>query len=365
MGWDKGANRYYLHPIVRGVVLSELPDDLRHDVYATLHAHFAPLPKIYAGDVTKIEDLTSTIELYNTLIGMERYDDALDLFDAHLDEPLLYRLSANHLRAELLEMLFPDGLDQLPHLNEPSAQGYALNSLALAYQFRGEPKHSTPLFHLYVLTAQRSDAQREIVVGLCNLSDAQLLSGMIHDSEFNARRALEITLKPGHNSEEGLCLDVYGLALITRGVSRESESALERALRVGMHNNDQQEQGIDVNSLSQHALWQNRYSVALQLAERAWKLAHVKLNERDFIVAARLQGGAALGLKDYAQAGERLHHALARAGAVNLVEEELPALVALADLRRRQGDLKVARDLLDDVWEPAERGPYPLIHADV
>ncbi len=49
---------------------------------------------------------------------------------------------------------------------------------------------------------------------------------------------------------------------------------------------------------------------------------------------------------------------------MNLAEEELPALVALAELRRRQGDLKAARELLDDVWEPAERGPYPLIHAD-
>ena len=364
MGWDKRANHYYLHPIVRGVVFSEIPDNSRNAMYATLHAYLAPLPKIYAGDVTSIEDLTSTIELYNTLIGLERYDDALDLFDAHLDEPMLYRLSANRQRAELLEMLFPDGPDQLPHLNEPDAQGYALNSLALAYQFRGEPEHSIPLFDLYVMTAQRSDAQRELVVGLCNLSDAQLLSGMIHNSESSARRALEITRKQPDSLEEELCLGAYGLSLTTRGDSRESESALRRALRASMHNNDQQAQGIYVNRLSQHALWQNRFSVAMQLAERAWKLAHVKLNESDFIVAARLQGGAALGLKDYAKADERLHHALARARAVNLVEEELPALVALAELRWRQGDMKAARELLDDVWESAERGPYPLVHAD-
>jgi len=66
----------------------------------------------------------------------------------------------------------------------------------------------------------------------------------------------------------------------------------------------------------------------------------------------------------FAQAEERLHHALTRARAVNLVEEELAALVALAELRRRQRDLEAARELLDDVWEPAERGPYPLDHAD-
>jgi ATP/maltotriose-dependent transcriptional regulator MalT len=49
---------------------------------------------------------------------------------------------------------------------------------------------------------------------------------------------------------------------------------------------------------------------------------------------------------------------------VNYVEEELPALSGLAELRRRQCDLKAARELLDDVWESAERGPYPLLHAD-
>ena len=38
--------------------------------------------------------------------------------------------------------------------------------------------------------------------------------------------------------------------------------------------------------------------------------------------------------------------------------------MALAELRRRQGDAKAARELLDDVWELAERGPYRLSHAD-
>ena len=67
---------------------------------------------------------------------------------------------------------------------------------------------------------------------------------------------------------------------------------------------------------------------------------------------------------DDVAADERLHHALTRARAVNLAEEELPALTALAELRRRQGRPDEARELLDQVWEGAERGPYPLHHAD-
>src|SRR5260370_32640968 len=46
------------------------------------------------------------------------------------------------------------------------------------------------------------------------------------------------------------------------------------------------------------------------------------------------------------------------------MEEELPSLIGLAELRRRQGDLKAARELLDDAWEPAARGPFRLVHAD-
>jgi hypothetical protein len=96
---------------------------------------------------------------------------------------------------------------------------------------------------------------------------------------------------------------------------------------------------------------------------------------------------------------ERLHHALTRARACQLVEEELPTLIALAELHhatavatvtrpwaegasglesnsasprsgeRGYGDrgeerLVEAKRLLDDVWDRAERGPYPLFHAD-
>lgn len=38
--------------------------------------------------------------------------------------------------------------------------------------------------------------------------------------------------------------------------------------------------------------------------------------------------------------------------------------IATVELQRQQGNLEEARALLDDVWEPAERGPYPLFHAD-
>ncbi len=147
LGWDKRGNRYDLHPIVRGVVWGGLTDDMRRDVYTTLHAHFEAMPKIenYL-QVESLEDLTPAIELYNTLIGLGRYDDALVVFRVRIEDAALYRLNASSLGVDLLEMLFADGLEQLPRLSNPRAQGYMLNSLALLYKSLGQPARAVALY---------------------------------------------------------------------------------------------------------------------------------------------------------------------------------------------------------------------------
>ena len=199
---------------------------------------------------------------------------------------------------------------------------------------------------------------------MCNLSNTLRLVGALRESEAAARRALVITREQSNRTQEATSLNWLGLTLAALSIARESESALQRALEIDSANGGAQAQGVDIDYLAQRALWFGDSTAALVFADRAWELAHNAQYESDFIRAARLQGTAALGLNDFANADERLHHARTRARAVNFVEEQLPAFVALAELRRRQKDLKAARELLDDVREPAERGPYPLFHAD-
>jgi hypothetical protein len=365
VGWDKRANRYDLHPLVRGVVWSGLGEDTQRGVYTSLHAHFEALPMIdnYL-EVNSLDDLTPPIELYNSLIGLGRYDDAFLVFHDRLEKATLYRLSASRQRVELLEMLFPDGLDQLPRLSMIAAQAFALNALALAYQSSGQPAHASLLFSRQKTMCSEMEDEHKLSISLSNLSHPLRLSGELYDSEAAARRALLITRKRDSSSEEAIRLLLLGLALMTRGITNESESALQRSLRIFVAKSLRQYEGVANFFLAHKALWLGEFVILLSFANRAWELAHVLNFEGDFIRAARLQGEAALGLNDFATADERLHHALTRARVVNLVEEELPALVALAELRRRQGDAKAARELLDDVWEAAERGPYPLVHAD-
>src|SRR5205085_8226458 len=130
-------------------------------------------------------------------------------------------------------------------------------------------------------------------------------------------------------------LNLVGWTLAARRVINESESALLRALRIDMAQVNGQAEGSDHCFLAQRKLWLGEFPTALSFATRAWELAHIQNLEADSIRAARLQGEAAVGLNDLAIADERLHHALTRARIANLVEEELPALIALAELRQK------------------------------
>jgi tetratricopeptide (TPR) repeat protein len=365
VGWDKAANRYDLHPIVRAVVWQALDARAQQDIYSALHSYFDAAPRPPAWEqVESLEDLTPGIELFHMLIGLERYEDAFVVFQEHLSRATHFRLSANRQQAEWLERLFPDGVETPPRLTNLWAQSYTLNELALSYKNSGEPGRAEPLYRRAVEIDERERFGAGAAVKLRNLSSALRLSGHLREAETAACRALWIDRELGNRFQEGISLYRVGLALAACGAASPAAVTLCRALNIKIAQKHTQSEGIINALLAQRCLWLSQPGEALPLAQRAWELAHVRRIERDFIRASRLHGEAALGLGDLSTATERLHHALTRARAVNYVEEELPALTALAELHRRQQHYDTTRELLEQVWAPAERGPYPLLHAD-
>jgi ATP/maltotriose-dependent transcriptional regulator MalT len=133
---------------------------------------------------------------------------------------------------------------------------------------------------------------------------------------------------------------------------------------IGKQEGGRHSSSVQAAYIAELLLWQGDAANAGHWADRAWQLADTLRNEQDFIHAALLQGKAALRCDGQDHAEERLHHALARSRACNVVELELPALIAIAELELARGNPKAARERLDEVWEPAEEGPYPLQQAD-
>lgn len=369
LGWERAANRYDLHPIVRGVVWGTLEGGERETVLHRLHDHIRAQPLVEDWQqVESLADLAPAIELYDKLIGLRQWQAAYELFADRIEQATLWRLGAARRRLELLRPLFADPENDPPQgpprLAAARQQSWTLNALALAYQLSGRPGAAVGLFQQAAAIDEREGDQGNLTVDLYNLSDAQRLSGGLHGAEGSARRALGLARGLGHEFREAVSLFTLGLALTALGDGRAAAEALGRSEGLFQQQRHQQFEGVVVASRAEFALHQGQAAEALALAERAVRLAQVRRHERDLIRAARLQGTAALHLGDKATADERLHHALHRARAIDLAEEELPALCALAELRRRQGDAAGARELLDQIREPAERGPYPLFHAD-
>lgn len=365
IGWDRRANRYDLHPVVRGVVWSAVKPTDKQATYSAMQVYFEAAPKIEEEDVNSLEDLTPAIELYHALIGLGKFEEAYIVFRDRINEATHFRLGTSRQRVELLEKLFPDGLDRPPRLTNPAQQAFTFNALAIAYQTSGEPGKSCIFFYeKYIETSEKRDSQENVAIGLGNLSDALRLSGRLQEAATAARRALAIGREEKDRFQEAVSLQLLGLATAAAGQREESRAFLEESKKIWMEQNDEQGVCLSEAYLAQHALWFSDPTAAKAFADRAWELAPVQRNERDFVSSARLQGAAALGLSEHATASERLHHALTRARAINLVQEELPALTALAELARQQGHPVQARELLEDAWGPAERGPYPFEQAD-
>jgi hypothetical protein len=361
LGWDRRANRYDLHPIVRGVTWGGLGNPDKQGIYETLSAHFESLPMIdrdHWWEVNSLEDLTPAIELYNTLIGLGHYDEAAKLFYNRLSGALLYRLVAMRLSVELLEMLFPNGINQLPRLNSQNFQAYVLNELALSHG--DQPGHAASLFRRNIAIREKLGNLEGAVIGLDNLSKVLYSSGALRESEAIARRAVLIARQLPNKIYESNSLLGLGLTLAVRGMKVDSAKTLDRSLTLANHTGAYK--AYDYQAM--RAVWFGEYADAQMLANLAMAYCQVRRDEWCMIRAERLQGEAAIGLGDLLTAGEHLFHALGRTRSVNLMEEELLSLSGLAELKRIQGDLRAARELLDDVWEPAERGPFTLILAN-
>lgn len=254
-------------------------------------------------------------------------------------------------------------MDAAPRLEKARDQGYTLNTLALAYKV-SEPGRATPLFRRAAEINESEKDALNLAVSLCNLAETLWPSGQLREAESAGRRAIQLGRETNDWYPQNMGEGWRGIVLAICGKPTDSEITLQRSVAISISEEMQQGEGVYSAFLAQRYLWFGQPREALSLVQQAWELAHVQRFERDCIRAARLHGEAALGLGDLATAEERLHHALTRARAVNLVEEELPALTALAELHRQRQQFGSARELLEQVWAPAERGPYPLFHAD-
>jgi len=336
LGWDKRANRYDLHPIVRNVVWQALGSRAQKTIQRKLSGYFSFVVTNTRSAPESIDDLTPAIELYRTLVALDRLYEAYDVFRNRLHHAT-HRLCALTLRLELLKPLVESPNNNLPRLDSPEELVDILNALGQAYAGLGQI--DTALHYLH--SAHFLSIESPILGGpyrrfLRNLSRVSLLGGRIFGAQHHALAALprlarkyEVEIVYPEN------LATAGIVLAARGLQEKSDVAFKRAFQF-LHQRSV-EGGLDliVSALAQARIWLRRLDSNIESLLETVAILKTSEYEADLIRVARLRGEVALILGN-ADAADHLNLALVRSRAVNFVEEELPALIALAELRRQR-----------------------------
>ncbi len=365
IGWDREANRYDAHPIVRGVVWKLTETQNQRAVYAALEAHFEPMT--VPDSVETLAELAPAIERYHTLLGLGRYDDAVNLFWDRLDHPTLFRLAAHRERISWLERLFPDGIERLPALTKDRDKHAAMDGLAQSYQLSGQPGRAARLYKSAIEVSSPKSTRKNAYI--TNLGTAYFEMGALCEADHVLRQSLVANQRDEENHRDekdyvkAATLAHLGRLLTIIGNKSLSLAALIRSKRFFIdEENIGAEAFVDLY-LADHALQFGSADNGLLLSQ-TWKHEEAVKDEGYSSKIALLRGQFARIRGEFAQADEYLHQALSRARAVNITDFELQTLLAIAELELQRGRPIVARDRLSDVWEPVERGPYPLHKAD-
>lgn len=364
LGWDRRANRYDLHPIVRGVTWSSLSGDARRGIYDTLSTHFEALPAPSNSEVKRLEDLAPAVELFNSLVGLQRFNEGLSVFNDRLDAPLLLILVATRERNELLAMLFPEGIENDPPLEHPFDRAYVLSSLALGQDLIGLPERALVLHGRALALLNKSDdgagrdwldsRPRDLDVALYLCAHSLFAVGRLREAE-GCLRMLWKYLRSMEMSDFFPALAALWGKRNLHDLVKEAVTFLDAYIPVTkslarLIANER----LTMSMPQRYRQHDNVLRTSLVRPFHYWGYDEERLTAlTDCYFSGQLRGHE-----------DTLAHGLRLARDLGLVEEELAFLIALAELKHRGGDVTGTRALLADLWEPAENGPYPLLHAD-
>lgn len=377
--WDRKANKYDLHPIVRRYAYERLTIPDRTAAHTRLRDYFAAVDA--PAKPQTLDDLAPVIELYHHMVKAEKLDEACDLFYERINKPTYYQFGAYQLRIELLRGLFPDGEDKPPRLKKEDEQAWTLNSLANSYAASGQPRRAV---HLLEMTNEiyenKMKNKRFLAIGVGNLAHRNRDLGALREAERNLRRRIDLSREIVDEGSEGIGHYDRGIVLAYVGQWNESEKDLRAGEEIKKKTKHMQSQSVIGSYRALCFLLMARsdpqskitnQKSAIQSASRAVELAeerHKNIgrpNIRDYIRAYWLLGAAYRANGDLTKAEENLSKAISMCRQINYVMDESAILLNIARLRYDQKKYEEAKSLAEEALSITERCGYVLQGADV
>lgn len=354
MGWNRIANQYDLHPVIRSFVFARMQPNAKETTLGALAEHFKAAPS-FALTIKSKGDMAKPVELYNVLSQLGRFDDAFRVLCSNRYESGLYRYFGGRECVSLLTLLFPRGIKDPHGVSDASHRATALCMLSNAYHLCGDPISGQEAVEQQVVILKTSREEEETIGANTRLAWASWTNGKYYQAESISKAAVNA----GHAINDGYraarAVEPLAVTLATRGQFAMAHKAIALAKRYD---------GADSTA-------ENRIvSVYLSMLERNWQQALVALrslidtaktiDEENLALIHSMTGECLIALGQLGEAENVIHAAIGLLREQGRVIEECSALADLATCQLCRNDVAGARESLEKVWPVLEFAKTPI-----
>lgn len=213
--WDRSANTYDLHPVVRAVAFEGLEMGDRAHTYDAIRDHFAALPPEPVEEATELSQVRNSLEIVRALIGAGRIEEALDLYKGDLASSLIFSIGAHHILVELWEPLVRGHSREALSALRARERSYVLNNLAIAFGALGRDDEARALVVEAIGLELEQGHSSNLATGLRHLAVIASIQNMM--ASTNRIEALAHELAEAADDEEGATdalLSMAGSAIV-------------------------------------------------------------------------------------------------------------------------------------------------------
>jgi tetratricopeptide (TPR) repeat protein len=174
MQYDRQANRYDLHPVVRAIAVRHLPTEELARLGQHVIDHFSALPHDPYKQASSLDELRDGLTVVRTLLRMGRTQQAIRAYRGDLMRALYFNLEANVEILSLLRPLFvQDWTSPAADLTDNDV-AHVANNVALSLRALGQLDRANDAFTLSIETHLQLQNWADLTNVLTNF--AELLS---------------------------------------------------------------------------------------------------------------------------------------------------------------------------------------------
>jgi len=330
--YEAHARRYDLHPVVRGIAAGGLKQDERNRYGQRVVDYFSRQIHDPYSNAESLDDVRDGIHLVRTLLRMQRYEEAVRIYQGDLANALAFNLEAQTNILSLIRPFFPHGWSILPDRLSPKDATYLATHAGIALDLIGATDEALAAYGCGLQASLQNDLSKNVAVLLSNISKTLLSQNRLAAAERCDLPALDLSTLLADPGRIFLACFYRFQWLSIVGRAEEATELWQRLDSMGRDwPRGLYRPGRAEFALATFHFWQG--TLTKQLLENAQKLAQAGKNRVAVRAIHRLRGEWQIEREEWALAAASLHEAVRMAREVQYSDAHAEVLLALANLR--------------------------------